>query len=226
MFWSRMMHPIAPFFTRYRLPALLATLALIALVTALSPLEKTLGAGIRLVYFHGAWVETGKVAYALAGLAGLAALLRVGQRKQLWPAWSLALGRTALFFWLTYLPMSLLLQQLEWGGIYWDEPRWRAPLAFGVAAVLVQVALALINHPLVTSAANLVFGAALWLVLANLQNVLHPDSPIFSSGSLRMEAFFVAILLLSLFCMAQIALMFYRPHPQPLPEAGRGVEQG
>src|SRR5512141_2760210 len=135
------MRRIAQFFSRYRIPALLVTLALIALVASLAPLEKTLGAGIRLVYFHGAWVETGKIAFALASLAGLAGLLRLGRTKDLWPAWSLALGRTALVFWLTYLPLSLLLQQLEWGGIFWDEPRWKAPLAFGVAAVLVQVAL-------------------------------------------------------------------------------------
>jgi hypothetical protein len=210
------------FLSRYRLPALLGTLALIAVVTWLAPLEKTLGAGIRLVYFHGAWVETGKAAYALSGLAGLAGLLRLGPRKDAGPAWSLALGRTALVFWLTYLPLSLYLQQLEWGGIYWDEPRWRVPLAFGVAAVLVQAALTLINRPLVTSAANLVFGTALWLVLANLQNVLHPDSPIFSSGSLAMEGFFVAILLLSLLCMAQIAYMIYRTPPLTPPRSGEG----
>jgi hypothetical protein len=186
-----------------------STLAVIALVTALAPLEKTLGARVRLVYYHGAWVWTGKAAYGLAAAAGLAGLLLPAARRR-WAAWSLALGRAGLVFWLTYLPLSLLVQQINWGGIYWNEPRWRVPAAFGVAAVLLQVALVLFNQPVLTALANLVFGVALWVGLANVQNVLHPDSPIFGSGSLRIEAFFIALLALSLFCMAQIVVWFFR----------------
>ena len=104
--------------------------------------EKTLGSQVRLIYYHGAWVWTGKVAYALAALTGLAGLLLPAARPRL-TAWSLALGRTGLVFWLTYLPLSLLVQQLNWGGIYWDEPRWRIPAAFWVATVLLQAALLL-----------------------------------------------------------------------------------
>ena len=206
------------FFTRYRIPLLLGTLILIAAVTAAAPLEKTLGARVRLVYFHGAWVWAGKAAFALAGLAGLAALaafarsrrpgMRSAQRR--WAAWSLALGRAGMVFWLTYLPLSLLVQQLNWGGIYWDEPRWRVPLAFGVAGVALQAALVLFDQPMLTALGNLVFGAALWIGLANVQNVLHPDSPIFGSGSLRIELFFSGLVLLSLFCMLQIAVWFYK----------------
>ena len=200
------------FFSRYRLPLLLGTLVVIAAVTAVAPLEKTLGANVRLVYFHGAWVWTGKAAFALAGLAGLAALMVFGvpAAQQRWAAWSLALGRAGLVFWLTYLPLSLLVQQLNWGGIYWDEPRWRVPLAFGVTAVALQVALVLFDRPVLTAVGNLVFGLALWIGLANVQNVLHPDSPIFGSGSVRIELFFSALVLLSLFCMLQIAVWFFR----------------
>jgi hypothetical protein len=198
------------FFARYRIVMLLGTLVLIGVVTALGPLEKTLGAQVRLIYYHGAWVWTGKIAYALAALAGLLGLLLPASRRRL-TAWSLALGRTGLVFWLTYLPLSLLVQQINWGGIYWDEPRWRIPAAFGVATVLVQAALLLFDLPLLTLAANLVFGVALWLGLANTQNVLHPDSPIFSSGSLRIELFFIGLLLLCIFCMIQIAFWFFKP---------------
>jgi hypothetical protein len=82
-------------------------------------------------------------------------------------------------------------------------------LAFGVAAVLLQTALWLFNQPLLTSAANLVFGVALWAALGNVQNVLHPDSPIFGTGgSARIAFFFVLLLLLSLACMLQIARLW------------------
>lgn len=195
------------FVFRHRILALGATLALLALVTLLSPLEQTLGWRARVVYFHGAWVWSGKAAFGLAALCGLVALLARRWREQA-AGWSLALGRAGLVFWLTYLPMSLWVQQINWGGIYWDEPRWRVPLAFGVAAVLVQAALALFDQPLLTAGANLAFGAALWWALGSIQNVLHPDSPIFGSGSLSIEVFFVLLLGLSLLVMGQVALFF------------------
>ena len=80
----------------------------------------------------------------------------------------------------------------------------------GWPAVALQAALVLFDQPMLTALGNLVFGAALWIGLANVQNVLHPDSPIFGSGSLRIELFFSGLVLLSLFCMLQIAGWFYK----------------
>jgi len=183
------------------------TLAAIALVTAFAPLEKTLGERIRLVYLHGAWVWAGKISFACAALAGLAAL---AFRTRKWADWSLALGRAGLVIWLSSLPMSLVVQQVNWGGIFWDEPRWRIPLAFGVAALLIQAALWLFNQPFIASAVNLVFGVALWWMLGGIENILHPDSPIFQSGSARIQVFFVLLLLLALFLAGQITTLFHR----------------
>ena len=178
---------------------------LIGLTAAFSPLERTLGERIRLVYFHGAWVWAGKVTFAAAGLAGLIGLVR-GSR--LWHRASLALGRTGLFFWLTYLPLSLWIQQINWGGIFWDEPRWRIPLMFGIVGLLLQIGLALIDDFRLSSAANLVFAIALWWSLGSIENVLHPDSPIFQSGALRIQIFFGALLGLSLIFGTLVARLF------------------
>lgn len=186
-----------------RLAALLLTFAVIAVVTALGPTEKTLGANIRLITLHGAWVWTGKIAFALAALTGL---LRLVTRRVVWTDWSLALGRTGLFFWLTYLPMSLLMMQLNWGGFFFDEPRWQVPFSFGVVAVLVQVALALFSQPDLTALGNLLFGAALWWKLGLTENVLHPDSPIFQGGAFTIQMFFIVLLALSLLVLVQLAL--------------------
>ena len=173
-----------------RLLGMAATLAVILLVTALSPIEQTLGESIRIVYFHGAWVWAGLVSFGLAALAGLLGLvLRRG-----WPRWSLALGRTGLFFWLTYLPMSLLVMQLNWGGVFFDEPRFRIPLTFGIVGLLLQGGLAVMNTGWLTNLCNLVFGAALWWQLGGLENVLHPDSPIFTSDAVRIQVFFIILL--------------------------------
>ena len=46
------------------------------LIAALAPAEKDLGTKVRVVYFHGAWVWAGKIAFGLAALAGLIGLLR------------------------------------------------------------------------------------------------------------------------------------------------------
>ncbi len=200
-----------------RSTGILLNLALIAVAVAYGPVENTLGASVRLVYLHGAWVEVGKAAFGLAALAGLAGLLPF--ISQAWQrhaqALSLALGRIGLFFWLTYLPMSLLVMQATWGGFFFDEPRWRVPLMFGVVGALLQGGLYLINNRRLVCVANLAYGAALWLALGGLTNVLHPDSPIFNSGSPRIEFYFIVLLALTLFLGMQITVLFWRPVEGP-----------
>lgn len=184
---------------------LLAALGL-ALVTAIAPVERTLGENARLVYFHGAWVWAGKIAFGAAAIAGLVGLLR---SSQVWQKVSLSLGRTGLFFWLTYLPLSLYVQQVNWGGIFWDEPRWRIPFMFGVVGVLLQIGLALIDDYRIASFANLIFGGALWWLLGSIQNVLHPDSPIAQSGALDIKVFFGLLVLISLVFGGLLARLLY-----------------
>lgn len=193
---------------KYSLLILAVTVAVIAAVTVFGPTERTLGANLHLVILHGAWVWTGKLAFAAAAAAGLLGLI---QPRALWSNLSLALGRTGLLFWLTYLPMSLIVQMQNWGGIFWDEPRWRVPFTFGVVGLLLQVGLWIINQPRVTNLANLIFGAVLWWQLGSITNVLHPDSPVSSSGSAAIQVFFLSLLLLTVIAAAQITAILYRP---------------
>lgn len=190
-----------------------ALLVATALVTFFGPAERTLGANLRLVVLHGAWVWAGKAAFALAGLAGLVGLLWAKRRAAL-TGWSLALGRTGLAFWLTYLPMSLLVMQLNWGGLFFDEPRWRVPFTFGVVAVLLQAGLAVLRIDWLTCAANLAFGAALWAALGGAVNVLHPDSPIFGGDSARIQWFFIILLALSLAVGVVFTLLVRKNKPE------------
>jgi hypothetical protein len=187
----------------------LALTVLAAVIAALlGPTERTLGENLRLVLLHGAMVWTGKLVFAGAGLAGLAGLL---SRRSAWHNISLALGRSGLVFWLLYLPMSLVVQMQNWGGIFWDEPRWRIPFTFGVVALLLQLGLWIMKQPLISSTANLVFAALLWWQLGGITNVLHPDSPVFGSNSSAIPVFFLILLALCLLIAAQTAWLFYRP---------------
>jgi hypothetical protein len=186
--------------------ALLGISLLVIVLTAwLSPLERTLGENIRLVYVHGAWAWAGQITYAAAALAGLVGLLF----NPAWHAWSRALGWTGLCFWWTYLPMSMVVMQINWGGIFWSEPRFQTPLAFGITGLLLQAGLWLMSSPRLTSAGNLLFGVVLWAVLRSLTNVLHPDSPIADSGSLRIQTFFVVLLIFALVLGAQLAIFLW-----------------
>lgn len=186
---------------------LLVTILAIATVTAFGPTERTLGENLRLVMLHGAWVWTGKILFAAAAVSGLAGLLLP---RSIWSNLSLALGRAGLLFWLTYLPMSLVVQMQNWGGIFWDEPRWRVPFTFGVVGLLLQLGLWVINQPRVTNLANLIFGILLWWQLGGITNVLHPDSPIFGSNSTGIQVFFLVLLGLMVLAGAQITLLLFR----------------
>ena len=69
--------------------AFLILVGLIALLSLFGPREASLGANVRLVYLHGAWVWTALVGFGAAALAGLVGLLFRRPRLQ---AWSVALG--------------------------------------------------------------------------------------------------------------------------------------
>jgi len=191
----------------------LITLAFLFLFTILVPPERALGSNLGIVMLHGAWVWAGLITFGLSAVSGLVGLI---SRREKWHAWSRVLGWTGLAFWLTYLPMSVVVQQMNWGGIFWDEPRFRIPLAFGIAGVLLQGGLWLVNRPVLTSVSNLIFGAALVWQLMGAQNVLHPDSPVFTSDSTRIKFFFTILVVLALFLGAQAAAWLYQRSTVPV----------
>lgn len=194
---------------------MLVTLALIAFVTAISPAERTLGTNLRVVLLHGAWVWAGLITIGAAALAGCTALLT---RRGGWHSASRAMGQVGLIFLWVYLPMSLLVMQLNWGGIFWDEPRFRIPLTFCTVGLLLQVGLALINRSTLTSLANLLFGLALGWKLITAQNVLHPDSPVAQSGSVAIQAAFILLVVLCSLLSAQAVFWHLRRLSQPTSE--------
>ncbi len=174
----------------------LATVAVIALLALFGPEEQTLGANVRVVYLHGAWVLTAEVVLLLAGLAGLIGLIT---KRQNFHDWSAALGWVGIFFWVTYLPLSLWAMQSNWNGLFLAEPRFRLALIFAVTGVLLQAGLWLMSTPWITSAANLLFIVVLRVVFATAKNVMHPPpSPIFNSGNYVIIGFFLALNVLSL----------------------------
>jgi hypothetical protein len=171
------------------------TIVLLALLALFGPEEKSLGANVRIVYLHGAWVLAAEVAFIAAALAGLLGLVL---RRDIFHAWSAALGRTGIVFWLTYLPLSLWAMQSNWNGLFLAEPRFRLAIIFAVTGVLLQLGFLLFNISWLTSFGNILYIITLRVVFAAAQNVMHPPpSPIFSSGLWNIILFFVGLNILA-----------------------------
>ncbi|MCK6583256.1 MAG: hypothetical protein HUU11_13240 [Anaerolineales bacterium] len=186
----------------------LISVILIGLLALFGPEEQTLGANVRVVYLHGAWVLAAELAFLAAGLAGLLALVT---KRDLFHNWSAALGRTGIFFWVTYLPLSLWAMQTNWNGLFLAEPRFRLALIFAVTGVLLQLGLWMINTDWITSLANVVFIVVLRAVFATASYVMHPPpSPIFSSGNYAIIGFFLALILFSLLAAYFLARVFLK----------------
>jgi len=183
---SKLKSPLALFFT---------TLIVIVLLAFIGPEEKSLGANVRIVYMHGAWVLAAEAAFIAAGLLGLIGLIA---RKDSFHAWSAALGRTGIVFWLTYLPLSLFAMQTNWNGLFLSEPRFRLAMTFAIVGVLLQIGLWIMSIPWVTSLANLLFIVVLRVVFSTASNIMHPPpSPIFNSGNYVIIGFFLLLNLLA-----------------------------
>lgn len=184
---SRFKSPLTLFFI---------TVIVIALLAFFGPEEKSLGANVRVVYLHGAWVLSAELAFVAAALAGVIALTT---KRRTFHRWSAALGRTGIFFWITYLPLSLWAMESNWNGLFLSEPRFRLAVIFAVTGLLLQVGLWLINTDWITSVANIIFILVLRVIFATADNVMHPPpSPIFNSGNYAIIGFFLALIALSI----------------------------
>lgn len=190
------------------------TLALMLLLALFGPEEKSLGANVRIVYLHGAWVIAAELAFLAAGAAGFLALMGSLLRPARFAAlhaWSAALGRSGIIFWISYLPLSLWAMQSNWNGLFLVEPRFQLALTFAIVGALMQIGLGLINRPALTSAANLAYIVVLRVIFTQASNIMHPPpSPIFKSGLWNVILFFVALNLLAWLAAALLTLAWHR----------------
>jgi len=171
-----------------------------------SPAEATLGANARIVYLHGAWVWASLIAFNAAGLVGFVGLLTRRQKLHLA---SRALGRSGLFFWVTYLPLSLWAMQANWNGLFLAEPRWRLALIFAIGGLLLQIGITLLEKPIWASITNPIYVLALFVVLQTTEKVLHPPSPMLDSQAWRIQIFFAGQTLFLTIAALQLARWFH-----------------
>jgi hypothetical protein len=167
----------------------LTSLVILSL-TFIGPSEKTLGTHVRVVYLHAAWVWTSLAAFVAAGACGLIGLPLRSIKLQ---RWSRSLGRTGLFFWFTYLPISMWAMQTNWNGLFLAEPRFRLALIFAVVGLLMQGGVTLLEKPAWASALNILYVTLLIVTLVNTPNIMHPPSPIINSDARRIQVYFATL---------------------------------
>lgn len=164
---------------------------LAVLLIWLIPAEKTLGSVIRLVFLHGALVQVGLIAFAAAGLLGVAAL---GFRRAALYRWCLTVQEVAVLLWVVYALSSMVTTRLAWGEwIAWDEPRVRASvyvLGFSIAAL---VLVRWVNHPAFTAGANIVVAGVVWYLIKGAGLLRHPFDPIGESNSLLYQVLYLIL---------------------------------
>jgi hypothetical protein len=186
---------------------LFSSIIILALVFV-GPAERTLGTNVRLVYLHGAWVWSALIAFAMAATLGILGLILSRASIQ---RWSLSIGRVGTFLWLTYLPMSMWTMQVNWNGLFLQEPRMRLAIDFALIGLLLQTAIIVLDRPAEGSLLNIAFAGSLGWSLMRTEQIMHPPSPIFSSDVVTIKVYFIALIGACLFAAWQLARWIHRP---------------
>lgn len=170
-------------------------LTLAAVLLWLAPAEQTLGAGIKVVYVHVALIWTGMTGLMVAALLGLGAA--IWQRKAV-QGWAQTIGWVALAFFAAGLAMSAVAAWVNWGAVFWQEPRTARMLQVLALGLIVQVVNGWLGPVRVKGLLHLLpAGALLWSV-AVTPLVLHPPDAARSAPPLMRFVFFGLFLLCAL----------------------------
>lgn len=180
---------------RKRLPWLLlgGLLAFVLFLLYIAPEEATLGAGIRVVYVHVSLTWTGMVGLILAGVLGLVVLVTANEHL----AWRMqTLSGVAFGFYVAGIVMSAVASQVNWGNVFWKEPRMAA--ALNSLAVITILLILNLWFPWVRVRGFLqaAIPAVMIWVIYGAPLVLHPANPIRSSEATSIQLTFIGFFLL------------------------------
>jgi hypothetical protein len=197
-----------------------AVIVLATIVVIVAPEEQTLGRGIKVVYVHVAFIWTGMVSLLLTGLAGLyVAAANHGPLQ----AWNRILGWIGLGLFAVGLMLSAPAARMNWGGVYWQEPRTLAALQVVAAGLIVQV---LAGWPIPVRLRGLLHTLMALFMVYTIQMtplVLHPRDPARSSSAAAIRGAFF-----SLFALASLlaAWILYQTGPRASRELVTGAGSG
>lgn len=184
-----------------------------ALALWLSPAEAQLGVGVKYVYVHATLIWTGMAGLIVAGIVGTAVAF---SGRAAWAAWTQTIAWVALAFYAAGLSMSLLAAEVNWGGMFWQEPRTRTALQVLTLALIVQVLGSWRIWPRPVGALRL--GVVLFLVWTSVATplFLHPPDAIRSATSTAIQL--SALTLFGLWCLLGVWIVWrWRATQAPAP---------
>lgn len=170
-------------------------LLLSIIILLLAPEEETLGSGIRSVYVHVALTWTAMLGVIVAGILGLiaAAFSKEELQKLAYMITWIALALFGAGF-----VMSMIAAGINWGGVFWQEPRANAAVqVLGVGLVAQLINSFALNYRI----KGLLYGFFLlfmfWAFLS-IPDVLHPGNAARTSPTAMRLTFYSMFVLFTL----------------------------
>ena len=182
-------------------------LLLMALLVWRAPVEQLLGQGIKIVYVHVGLIWAGMLGFALNGLLGL--VVAVTGSKKL-ADWLHIIGLVALSVFVISVIVSLVAEQVNWGGIFWQEPRNMAVFSVTAVAIIVLVLNSWLPWRRVQGLLAAGLAAFAILTLPSAPMVMHPENPARTSSSMGIQYAFYGVFVLAVL-MSVWFVWYWRP---------------
>ena len=125
----------------------------------------------------------------------LGAIIIIFPRDRL-QEWMTVIGRVSLLVYGAGVGTSLIAEQVNWGGIAWQEPRTSANLNLLALAVIVQVVNSWLVRRRMNAILNIIVAIAVVTMSITTPLQLHPSDPIRTSSSTEIQLTFYGLFLL------------------------------
>ncbi len=180
-------------------------LSLAALLLIIAPVEQTLGEGIKSVYVHVAFTWAGMIGIVVTGLLGLAAAITSHEALL---DWAKSICWVALAMFAAGLVMSIFAANINWGAVFWQEPRTNSALEILALGFVVQFIASWPIPNRLKGFLYLLLAAFLLYSVSNTPRVLHPGSAAMTSPSAAIRFTFLG--LFALFSAAAAWIIFHK----------------
>ena len=174
------MQPSENQWLRWTVPLWVGLALAAGLILWLSPAEQTLGQGMKWVYIHLAFIWTAMLGMLIVGLLSL---VQVFSDRAGWRQWGSAASWGTLGVLVLAVISSIVVMQVNWGGISWDEPRTQSLLRTMAIWIITHFAGPWISHRRVRGVLIAVMVAVAIIPMRFGPLVIHPQDPLGLSSS-------------------------------------------
>lgn len=146
----------------------------------LSPDDKVLGSVSKLIYLHGALINSGLFLFICLGIVSLITLFRKNPTDL---SLLFSIEKTAIIFWVAAAISGNIASRIAWGGIFWEEPRLQATILVSLLSLSIYFISSASENPKVASFLGIMLSLSVWIFMIGAGRIMHPDNPFGASGS-------------------------------------------